>query len=81
MAFLPVAVLLHVVDALEKACVFGAENGVGEPLFVPRGEGAAEDDGWVLVLAYDHARNTSDFHILDARNLRRLAARAIMGET
>ena len=49
---------------------FGAENGVGEPLFVPRGEGAAEDDGWVLVLAYDHARNTSDFHILDAQNLR-----------
>ena len=37
---------------------------------VPRGEGAAEDDGWVLVLAYDHARNTSDFHVLDARNLR-----------
>jgi len=49
---------------------FGAGNGVGEPLFVPRGAGAAEDDGWVLVLAYDHARNTSDFHILDARNLR-----------
>ncbi len=49
---------------------FGAENGVGEPLFVPRGEGAAEDDGWVLVLAYDHARNTSDFYILDARDLR-----------
>ena len=48
---------------------FGAENGVGEPLFVPRGEGAAEDDGWVLVLAYDHARNTSDFHILDAQNV------------
>ncbi len=49
---------------------FGAENGVGEPLFVPRTEGAAEDDGWVLVLAYDHARNTSDFHILDAQNVR-----------
>jgi len=49
---------------------FGAENGVGEPLFVPRGEGAAEDDGWVLVLAYDHARNTSDFYILDARDVR-----------
>ncbi len=48
---------------------FGAENGVGEPLFVPRSEGAAEDDGWVLVLAYDHARNTSDFYILDARNV------------
>jgi len=49
---------------------FGAGNGVGEPLFVPRGAGAAEDDGWVLVLAYDHARNTSDFHVLDARNVR-----------
>ena len=49
---------------------FGAENGVGEPLFVPRGAGAAEDDGWVLVLAYDHARNTSDFYILDARDVR-----------
>ncbi len=48
---------------------FGAGNGVGEPVFVPRTEGAAEDDGWVLALAYDHARNTSDFHILDARNL------------
>jgi len=41
-----------------------------DSLFVPRGEGAAEDDGWVLVLAYDHARNTSDFHILDAQNVR-----------
>jgi carotenoid cleavage dioxygenase len=48
---------------------FGAENGVGEPLFVPRGEGAAEDDGWVLVLAYDAARNASDFWILDARDV------------
>ena len=48
---------------------FGAENGVGEPLFVPRTDGAAEDDGWVLVLAYDHARNTSDFHVLEARDL------------
>ena len=48
---------------------FGTGNGVGEPVFVPRAEGAAEDDGWVLALAYDHARNTSDFHILDARDL------------
>jgi carotenoid cleavage dioxygenase len=48
---------------------FGAENGVGEPLFVPRSDGAAEDDGWVLVLAYDRARNASDFWILDARDV------------
>ena len=48
---------------------FGAGNGAGEPLFVPRHDGAAEDDGWVLVLVYDHARNASDFHILHARDV------------
>jgi carotenoid cleavage dioxygenase-like enzyme len=48
---------------------FGAGNGVGEPVFVARNRGAAEDDGWVLALTYDHARNASDFHILDARDL------------
>jgi len=48
---------------------FGPGNGVGEPLFVPRSEAAAEDDGWVLVLAYDAARDTSDFCILDAQDI------------
>jgi carotenoid cleavage dioxygenase len=48
---------------------FGAGNGVGEPLFVPRTAAAAEDDGWVVVLAYDRARNASDLHVLDARHL------------
>jgi len=46
---------------------YGAGNGVGEPLFVPRTPGADEDDGWVLVLVYDHARNASRFDVLDAR--------------
>ncbi len=50
---------------------FGSENGVGEPLFVPRTPDAAEDDGWVLVLAYDHARNASDLHVLDAADIAR----------
>ena len=48
---------------------FGAGNGVGEPLFVPRTAAAAEDDGWVLVLVYDAARDTSDFWILDAQDV------------
>jgi len=48
---------------------FGALNGCGEPLFVPRHAGAAEDDGWVLVLAYDHERDRSDLVVLDARAL------------
>jgi carotenoid cleavage dioxygenase len=48
---------------------FGAGNGVGEPLIVPRRSDAAEDDGYVLVLAYDQGRNASEFFILDARNI------------
>jgi len=46
---------------------YGAGNGVGEPLFVPRTPGADEDDGWVLVLVYDQTRNASRFDVLDAR--------------
>jgi carotenoid cleavage dioxygenase len=48
---------------------FGAANGVGEPLFVPRHPGAEEDDGYVLALVYNQARNSSDFFILDARDI------------
>ena len=48
---------------------FGAGNGVGEPLFVPRAGAAGEDDGYVLVLNYDQARNASAFFVLDARHL------------
>jgi carotenoid cleavage dioxygenase len=48
---------------------FGAGNGVGEPLFVPRHDGAEEDDGYVLALVYDQARDASDFYVLDARDI------------
>jgi carotenoid cleavage dioxygenase-like enzyme len=48
---------------------FGAGNGVGEPLFVPRHPAADEDDGYVLVLNYDRSRNASAFFVLDARNV------------
>lgn len=69
---LPVWSAIHKYD-LERGHTetraFGAGTGVGEPLFVPRRPDAAEDDGYVLVLAYDQARNASDFHILDARNI------------
>jgi all-trans-8'-apo-beta-carotenal 15,15'-oxygenase len=41
----------------------------GEPIFVPRPGGAAEDDGWLLVLMYDAANHRSDLVILDARDL------------
>jgi carotenoid cleavage dioxygenase len=46
----------------------GAGNGCGEPVFVPRHAGAAEDDGWVMYLAYDRARNASELVLVDARD-------------
>jgi len=48
---------------------FGSGNGASEPLFVTRHGDAEEDDGYVLVLVYDQSRNTSEFLILDARNI------------
>jgi carotenoid cleavage dioxygenase len=69
---LPVFTAVHRHD-LERGTTdvrpFGAGNGVSEPLFVPRHAGAQEDDGWVLVLAYDRARDTSEFLVLDARHI------------
>jgi all-trans-8'-apo-beta-carotenal 15,15'-oxygenase len=41
----------------------------GEPVFVPRPGGVAEDDGWLLLMVYDAAYHRSDIVILDARDL------------
>ncbi|MEM9979251.1 MAG: carotenoid oxygenase family protein, partial [Cyanobacteria bacterium P01_D01_bin.2] len=41
---------------------------VGEPVFVPRPNGTAEDDGWVLNLLYNAERRCSELAILDAQN-------------
>jgi carotenoid cleavage dioxygenase-like enzyme len=48
---------------------FGPGNGVGEPLFIPRGPDAAEAAGYVVTLVYDRARQASDFYILDAEHI------------
>lgn len=44
----------------------GAGSGPSEPVFVPRGVDAGEDDGWVLCLSYDQARDASDLVVLNA---------------
>jgi carotenoid cleavage dioxygenase len=48
----------------------GQGNGCGEPVFVPRHASAGEDDGWVLYLAYDRARNGSELVVLDTSDFR-----------
>jgi all-trans-8'-apo-beta-carotenal 15,15'-oxygenase len=42
---------------------------MGEPVFVPRPDGTAEDDGWVLCLNYNAARQCSDLIILNAQQI------------
>jgi carotenoid cleavage dioxygenase len=45
---------------------FGRGRAPGEAVMVPASEDAAEDEGWVLVLVYDAARDASDLVVLDA---------------
>lgn len=39
----------------------------GEGVFVPKGPGGAEDDGWLLTMVYDAREDRSRLEILDAR--------------
>jgi carotenoid cleavage dioxygenase-like enzyme len=47
----------------------GPTSSVQEPQFAPRGPGAAEGDGWLLVLVNRFAENRSDLVVLDAQDL------------
>jgi all-trans-8'-apo-beta-carotenal 15,15'-oxygenase len=47
----------------------GSLDVVGEPIFVPRHPDAAEDDGWLLAMAYSPLEHRSKVIIVDARDL------------
>ena len=47
---------------------FGPDARLGEPIFVPREGAAAEDDGWILALRHDEARDESALVILNAQD-------------
>ena len=47
----------------------GPHGHVGENVFAPDPDGTAEDDGWILNIVYDDARDASDLVILDARDI------------
>jgi len=55
--------------ATSTAHSFGADRIPGEPVFVPRDGGTAEDDGFLLTYVYDKPTNSSDFLVLDARDV------------
>ncbi len=44
----------------------GEGRAPGEPVFVRAADGAGEDEGWILSVVYDAARDASDLVILDA---------------
>ncbi len=44
-----------------------AGRGGAEPVVVPKADGVAEDDAWILTVVYDAATDASELHILDAR--------------
>ncbi len=48
---------------------YGPNASAGEAVFAPDPDGSAEDDGWLLNFATDLSTNTSEFVILDARDI------------
>jgi carotenoid cleavage dioxygenase-like enzyme len=55
----------------------GPGRGGGEPVFVPRAGGTAEDDGWLVQFVHDTAGGPSDLVILDAGDLGRPAVATV----
>jgi carotenoid cleavage dioxygenase len=53
-------------DGTTRLHDFGPGQAAGEGVFVPASATAGEDEGWVLALVYDAARDASDLVILDA---------------
>jgi carotenoid cleavage dioxygenase len=49
----------------------GPGRAAGEPVFVGRPEGVAEDDGWLITYVHDLAAGTAEFVVLDAQDLAR----------
>jgi carotenoid cleavage dioxygenase len=47
---------------------FAPGAGDAEGVFVPSSDGAAEDDGYVLTVVYDPARDASDLVVLAAQD-------------
>jgi carotenoid cleavage dioxygenase len=52
-----------------EAHEYGPGRGGAEPLFAPRADSTAEDDGWLLTLVYDAATDHSELCVLDAQDV------------
>ncbi|MCB1703640.1 MAG: carotenoid oxygenase family protein [Halioglobus sp.] len=50
---------------------FGEGRFTAEPNFIPRAGGAAEDDGYLVSIVYNHTRKKSEIVIVDAADMQR----------
>jgi all-trans-8'-apo-beta-carotenal 15,15'-oxygenase len=66
-------VKLDLVTKESQLCSFAPRGFAGEPIFVPKPHGVAEDEGWLLEMIYDAEYHRSDLVILDAQNLEQVA--------
>jgi len=53
---------------ITRSIAMGAGRHTGEPYFIPREGGTAEDDGFLLSYVYDAGHNTSELVIWDAQD-------------
>ena len=65
--------------AVAGAFEYGPGRVSDEAVFAPAGDGAADDEGWLLSYVYDAGRDASDFVIVDARDLTETASVALPG--
>jgi carotenoid cleavage dioxygenase len=49
----------------------GPGRAAGEPVFVGRPDGTAEDDGWIVTFVHDLGKETAEFVVLDAQDFGR----------
>lgn len=49
----------------------GPDQFAQEPIFCPRPDAQAEDEGWVLVMVYNSVTDCSDLVVLDAQDLQK----------
>ena len=52
-----------------KAHSFAPHGFISEPIFVPKPNATAEDEGWILTLVYNGKNHHSTLAILDAQNI------------
>ena len=52
-----------------EAHEFGGGRGGAEPIVVPKADGVAEDDAWILTVVHDPATDASELCILDAQDI------------